>query len=54
MEKYGVQYDESKTKTAADCGPQVCPLCHSECEKVDGEYIKKCPLCGTKPWERKP
>lgn len=51
MEKYGVQTDLEKTKTADSSDRQICPKCGQELEKVDGVYLSKCPSHGTEPFE---
>ncbi len=53
LEKYGVQTDLEKTKTADGSNRQVCPTCGRELEKVDGNYLHKCPSHGTEPFEVK-
>ena len=51
MEKYGVQTDDEKTKTASE-GNAPCPKCGSN--KVDySANVPVCPKCGTEPWEPK-
>lgn len=53
MEKYGVDLDPDKTKTASQT--KHCPVCGQELEKDGaGNYINKCPTHGTEPFERKP
>lgn len=49
LEKYGVELDPSQPKTAS--ARQACPICGQELEKVDGEYVRKCPSHGTEPFE---
>ena len=56
MEKYGVEIDQEKAKTAST--ENRCP----QCGKVlvtrgkDGDVSPTwyCPNCGTKPWEKRP
>jgi tRNA(Ile2) C34 agmatinyltransferase TiaS len=54
MEKFGVEVDSSKTKTASDEEKQLCPVCGRELEKSGNNYINKCPVHGTEPFEKKP
>lgn len=55
MEKHGVELDPEKTKTASEGEQRVCPVCGKELEKsANGEYMNKCPVHGTEPFERKP
>lgn len=54
MEKYGVQLDPNQPKTASSGERQACSICGRELEKVDDEYIRKCPSHGTEPFEAKP
>lgn len=55
MEKHGVELDPSKTKTAGEDEKRACPVCAEELEKdANGEYMLKCPVHGTEPFERKP
>jgi len=51
MEKYGVELDPNQPKIASDGTRQNCPMCGRELDKVDGVYIKKCPIHGTEPFE---
>lgn len=53
MEKHGVEKDESKTKTASAISGR-CPDCGIELSKEDGAFIDHCPVCGTKPFEKRP
>lgn len=52
MDKYGVELDPDKTKTASET--KHCPICGTELEKdSSGKYLMKCPNHGTEPFERK-
>lgn len=53
MEKYGVELDPSKEKTADGGGRRACPICGQELEKSEGVYLNKCPSHGTEPFEHK-
>jgi len=48
MEKYGVQIDEKKEKTAGT--KKTCPKCGAV---LDSVFPPKCPACGTEPFEKK-
>lgn len=48
MEKYGVQYDDEKSKTASTEGR--CPECGMPLDPKTPRYCKD---CGTKPFERR-
>jgi len=48
MEKYGVAEDEQLSKTGGDT-VEMCPRCGKEVEVHGG--TRKCPLCGTEPFE---
>lgn len=50
MEKYGVQYDDEKTKTASQS--KTCPKCGSALS-IEQLANRHCPKCGTEPWEKK-
>lgn len=50
MEKYNVQLDDEKTKTASD--KPTCPKCGSELYKPS-QGIPQCPKCGTEPFEKR-
>jgi ribosomal protein S27AE len=51
MDKYGVQFDDEKTKTAATTSR--CPKCGRGLSKM--ELLEQhCPNCGTQPFEKKP
>jgi rubrerythrin len=53
MEKYGVAFDEEKTKTAeAVDGKFRCPRCGAAMTKAERE-ARNCPTCGTAPFERR-
>ena len=50
MEKYGVEQDPDKTKTASET--KTCPKCGSD--KVDWSgHVPVCPNCGTEPFEKR-
>lgn len=49
MEKYGVDTNEEKTKTATE--GQKCPECGATLKT--GTNVPVCPNCGTKPFEEK-
>jgi RNA polymerase subunit RPABC4/transcription elongation factor Spt4 len=49
MEKYGVEEEKNKGKTAADA--DACPKCGSKVEK-HGD-VKICPEDGSEPFEKK-
>jgi DNA-directed RNA polymerase subunit RPC12/RpoP len=48
MDKFGVQTDEDKTKTAGEGA--TCPVCASKL--LENTNVPTCPKCGTKPFER--
>lgn len=50
MEKYGVE--ESEDKIAEVKKPNECPTCGSPLEDTETTGVLKCPLCGTKPFEK--
>ncbi len=54
MDKYNVQYDDEKSKTASK--DDRCPKCGGPVEY--GAMVQKafpyCPKCGTEPFEKKP
>ena len=55
MDKYGVELNPEKSKTANQGERRVCPTCGQELEKDSaGQYLNKCPSHGTEPFERKP
>jgi rubrerythrin len=47
VDKYGVETDQTKEKTASDKG--ACPSCGTTLSK---EAPNHCPKCGTKPFEK--
>jgi len=49
MDKYGVETDPEKIKTADK--DERCPTCGRELEK--DSPVKKCPVHGTEPFEKK-
>lgn len=49
MVKYGVELDETKTKTAGT--DDRCPKCGLPVDKSTPNY---CENCGVEPWEKKP
>lgn len=49
MEKYGVDTNEEKTKTASE--GKTCPECGATLKT--GTNVPVCPNCGTKPFEEK-
>jgi hypothetical protein len=48
MEKYGVEVDPEKEKTANE-GEKKCPTCGSD---LSPGNVPHCPKCGTKPFEQ--
>ena len=53
MEKYGVETDETKTKTAGTLSGK-CPKCGHDLSQDDfGVYVQHCPNCGTEPFEKR-
>lgn len=52
MEKYGVQEDEDKTKTAS--ANDRCPKCGEKLTQEGTVNVKHCPSCGTLPFEESP
>jgi len=51
MEKYGVETDTKKDKTASK--DNACPDCGSQLEDKEKTGVDKCPEDGTKPFEKK-
>ena len=49
MEKYGVEMDEEKTKTAGSSSK--CPKCGRDIPQREPPF---CRNCGTEPWEKQP
>lgn len=49
MDKYGVEYDDEKTKTADS--EKKCPECGHVLDPSTPNY---CENCGTRPFEKKP
>jgi ribosomal protein L37AE/L43A len=47
MDKYGVE--EREDKVASD--EEACPKCDKEIEDKEETGVKKCPDCGTEPFE---
>jgi len=52
MEKFGVEEEESDTKTAAQL-KGFCPICGEELCPQEVTGILLCPRCGSKPFEGK-
>lgn len=52
MSKYGVLEDNEEGKTAADKLSKRCPVCGAALEDDAKNNVKKCPDCGTRPFER--
>jgi NADH pyrophosphatase NudC (nudix superfamily) len=52
MEKYGVQEDEDKAKTAST--NNRCPKCGEELTQEGTINVRHCPSCGTLPFEEIP
>ena len=54
MSKYGVVEPENlrDDKTADEKGTEVCPVCRTPIETLETTNVKKCPNCGTLPFER--
>lgn len=53
MDKYGVEIDDEKSKTASQ--GKVCPQCGGKLPEVGGAMNPNwCPKCGTEPFEKKP
>lgn len=48
MEKYSVEIDDTKTKTAGEGG---CPQCGIDLSEESAPAY--CPTCGTEPFERR-
>lgn len=55
MDKYGVQEKPTAPgeKIAGPTEHPTCPNCHKRLENLDTIGVKKCPQCGTKPFEGK-
>lgn len=49
MEKYGVQTTQDEDKTATE--QRICPVCGRELIASSQTGVKKCPSCGTEPFE---
>jgi len=49
MEKYGVEFDQEKTKTSGK--GDTCPKCGLAIDPATPRY---CKTCGTEPFEKKP
>lgn len=50
MEKYGVEVDQEKEKTASK--DDTCPKCGSKMPVSNQVNIPKCDTCGTEPFEK--
>ena len=54
MEKYGVQIDDEKVKTAEERPSTECPDCKTLLRPSEETGVLFCPKCGTQPFEQKP
>lgn len=52
MDKYGVDTDASKDEKTAQDKPEKCPVCGNKLEDPEKTGQRKCPVHGTKPFEK--